>query len=177
MEQYPEAYTNYLLYFHAHRDYFECHEVMEEFWKEHPGDERSRTYVALIQIAVGMYHIRRGNRTGAVKMLQSAEKNAQAAHVSSLGLDAVKLQELINQTWNQIERDGYRYEDINLPITDPKLIACCLEESTRRGLTWQAPSPMADELLIQKHTRRDRSDVIEERARQQQIRKEKGGAR
>jgi predicted metal-dependent hydrolase len=177
MKPYPEAYTDYLLYFHAQRDYFECHEVMEEFWKEHPGDERSRTYVALIQIAVGMYHIRRGNRTGAVKMLQSAERNAQAAHVSSLGMDAQKLQELIHQTWSQIERDDYRYEDIDLPINDQELTALCLDECKRRGLTWQMPSPMADELLIQKHTRRDRSDVIEERARQQQIRKEKGGAK
>lgn len=177
MKQYPEAYTDYLLYFHAHRDYFECHEVMEEFWKEHPGDVRSKTYVALIQIAVGMYHIRRGNRTGAVKMLQSAGRNAQAEDVRSLGLDAEKLQELIFQTWTSIEQDGYRYEDINLPITDPELTAWCLHECARKGLTWQTASTMENELLIQKHTRRDRSDVIEERARQQQIRKEKGGAR
>ena len=87
MKPYPEAYIDYLLYFHAQRDYFECHEVMEEFWKEHPGDIRSRTYVALIQIAVGMYHIRRGNRNGAVKMLQSAGRNAEAPHVLSLGLN------------------------------------------------------------------------------------------
>ena len=36
MTQYPEAYTDYLCYFHGARDYFECHEVMEEYWKEHP---------------------------------------------------------------------------------------------------------------------------------------------
>ncbi|NOU99096.1 DUF309 domain-containing protein [Paenibacillus planticolens] len=176
MNQFPEAYIEYLLYFHAERDYFECHEVMEEFWKEHPADERSRTYVALIQIAVGMYHIRRGNRTGAVKMLQSAERNAQAEHVQSLGLDAEKLVQLIGDTWASIERDGYLYQDINLPLADSELIALCLSECGRKGLTWQAPSRMDDVELIQKHTRRDRTDVIEERARQQQIRKEKGGA-
>lgn len=177
MKPYPEAYTDYLLYFHAERDYFECHEVMEEFWKEHPGDVRSKTYVALIQIAVGMYHIRRGNRSGALKMLQSAGRNAQVEDVRSLGLDAEKLQELILQTWTSIERDGYQYKDINLPINDQDLITWCMKECERRGLTWQAASAMEDELLTQKHTRRDRSEVIEERARQQQIRKEKGGAR
>lgn len=177
MKPYPEAYIDYLLYFHAQRDYFECHEVMEEFWKEHPGDTRSRTYVALIQIAVGMYHIRRGNRNGAVKMLQSAERNAEAPHVLSLGLNPEKLQELLNQVWSSIEKDEFLYEDINLPITDPELIDFCLKECDRRGLIWQKPSLMEDELLIQKHTRRDRSEVINERARQQQIRKEKGGAR
>ncbi|WP_261301018.1 DUF309 domain-containing protein [Paenibacillus andongensis] len=177
MKLYPEAYIDYLLYFHAQRDYFECHEVMEEFWKEHPGDARSRTYVALIQIAVGMYHIRRGNRSGAVKMLQSAGRNAEAPHVLSLGLNPDKLQELLNQVWSSIERDEFLYTDINLPITDPELIDFCLKECERRGLRWQAPSQMEDELLIQKHTRRDRSEVINERARQHQIRKEKGGAR
>lgn len=177
MKQYPEAYIEYLLHFHAERDYFECHEVMEEFWKEHPGDERSRTYVALIQIAVGMYHIRRGNRMGAVKMLQSAQRNAQAEHVTSLGLDPDVLDPLIGLTWAQIERDGYLYQDINLPIVDADLIAFCQSECERRGLTWHAPSRMADIELIQKHTRRDRTEVIEERIRQQQIRKEKGGAK
>ncbi|MBP1961848.1 DUF309 domain-containing protein [Paenibacillus aceris] len=177
MKKYPEAYIEYLLYFHAERDYFECHEVMEEFWKEHPTDEQSKTYVALIQIAVGMYHIRRGNRTGAVKMLQSAERNAQSEHVASLGLDAEKLAQLIRDTYALIDRDGYHYQDINLPIADSELIALCLSECERQGLVWQAPSRMADIELIQKHTRRDRTDVIEERAKQQQIRKEKGGAR
>ena len=31
---YPEAYIEYLMYFHGNRDYFECHEVLEEYWKE-----------------------------------------------------------------------------------------------------------------------------------------------
>ncbi|TXK85109.1 DUF309 domain-containing protein [Paenibacillus sp. N3.4] len=177
MKQYPEAYIDYLLFFHAERDYFECHEVMEEFWKEHPEDERSRTYVALIQIAVGMYHIRRGNRLGAVKMLQSAVKNAQYEHVLSLGLDPMKLEEIVTWEWKRIEMDNHFYEDINLPISDPELESWCLNECSKRGLTWQAASRMEDELLIQKHTLRDRDEVILERARQQQLRKDKGGAR
>ncbi len=31
---YPNAYLDYLVYFHGHRDYFECHEVLEEYWKK-----------------------------------------------------------------------------------------------------------------------------------------------
>lgn len=177
MKPYPEDYLEYLLQFHAERDYFECHEIMEEFWKEHPGDERSRTYVALIQIAVGMYHIRRGNRTGALKMLQSALRNAQAEHVASLGIDAAGLELLLQQTLVQIEQADYCYADIDLPIVDAELLAQCIAECQRRGLTWQAPSRISDIELIQKHTRRDRSSVIEERARQYLIRKEKGGAK
>ena len=36
--EYPEAFISYLIEFHATRDYFECHELLEEYWKAHPGD-------------------------------------------------------------------------------------------------------------------------------------------
>lgn len=177
MKQYPEAYTDYLCYFHGERDYFECHEVLEEFWKEHPDDPRGMTYVGLIQIAVGLYHSRRGNVKGAVKMLQSAAKNLQPDDVRSLGLDDVELRARIEQAWQAIGHDLFQYEDMNLPISDPDLLKRCLEICDQRGLEWQAPSRMVDEMLIHKHTRRDRSEVIEERARQQEIRKGFGDAR
>ncbi|MBD0380462.1 DUF309 domain-containing protein [Paenibacillus sp. WST5] len=175
MKRYPEAYTDYLLFFHAERDYFECHEVMEEFWKEHPGDERSKTYVALIQIAVGLYHDRRGNRAGSVKMLQSALKNAEPEHLASLGIDAAKLRQLLTDRLTRIPQSDHIYEDLNLPLADSELELWCMNESEKRGLVWQAPSRLDDDALTHKHTLRDRSDVIQERERQQQIRKEKGG--
>ncbi|MFC5448215.1 DUF309 domain-containing protein [Paenibacillus aestuarii] len=176
MKQYPEAYLDYLIFFHAERDYFECHEVMEAFWKEHPGDERSQTYVALIQIAVGLYHERRGNQAGAVKMIQSAARNMDAQHIGSLGLDAVQLQVLLAERVSLIQDSQPAYMEMNLPIADADLLAWCNQESAARGLTWQAASRMDDEALIHKHTLRDRTEVIQERERQQQIRKEKGGA-
>lgn len=33
---YPEAYVAFLHEFHTTRDYFECHEILEEYWKEDP---------------------------------------------------------------------------------------------------------------------------------------------
>ncbi|NQX63181.1 DUF309 domain-containing protein [Paenibacillus qinlingensis] len=177
MTQYPEAYTDYLCYFHGARDYFECHEVMEEYWKEHPKDPARLTYVGLIQIAVGMYHSRRGNYAGAVKMLQSAAKNLQAEDVRTLGLDDVELQARITQAWQAIGTENYRFEDMNLPISDPELSNLCFELCQLKGWGWQTPSLMSDEMIIHKHTRRDRSEVIEERARQQVIRKELGDTR
>jgi len=37
---YPEPYLEYLIQFHAERDYFECHEILEEYWKSAPANER-----------------------------------------------------------------------------------------------------------------------------------------
>lgn len=171
MTQYPEAYIEYLCYFHGERDYFECHEVMEEFWKEHPEDPRNRTYVGLIQIAVGLYHSRRENLAGAVKMLRSAMRNLQPEDVRSLGLDDAQLRSRIAQVLEAIESENYQFADLNLPIVDPALLEACLAICEQKGLIWEAPSQMSDLSLIEKHTRRDRSEVIEERARQQAIRK------
>jgi len=44
-------------------DFFQCHEVLEELWKQVHGDERT-FYHALIQAAVCVYHWSRGNLVG-----------------------------------------------------------------------------------------------------------------
>lgn len=51
---YPQAYIEYLEYYHGARDYFECHEVLEEYWKENPSSPLSAAWVGLIQLAVAM---------------------------------------------------------------------------------------------------------------------------
>ncbi|WNR42316.1 DUF309 domain-containing protein [Paenibacillus roseipurpureus] len=177
MTQYPEAYISYLCYFHGERDYFECHEVMEEFWKEHPDDPRKPTYVGLIQIAVGLYHSRRGNVAGAVKMLRSALRNLKHEDVHSLGLQDEELRDRISQVIEAIEGENYQFKDMNLPIVDDELIEACLAICAEQGLTWEAPSQMDNEMLTLKHTRRDRTEVIEERARQQAMRKAGGSSK
>ncbi|MCD2486520.1 DUF309 domain-containing protein, partial [Staphylococcus aureus] len=49
---YPKAYIDYLVEFHATRDYFECHEILEEYWKEDPPKKRKRYWVGFIELAV-----------------------------------------------------------------------------------------------------------------------------
>lgn len=45
-------------------EYFACHEVWEDVWRELKGE--NRTFLqALIQVAVGLYHAGRGNASGA----------------------------------------------------------------------------------------------------------------
>ena len=57
-EAYPEAYIDFLVHFHGDRDWFECHERLEEYWKEHPDDPKSDTWVGLIQVAeIGRAHV------------------------------------------------------------------------------------------------------------------------
>ncbi|QQE75989.1 DUF309 domain-containing protein [Brevibacillus composti] len=164
---YPEAYVEYLVQFHAERDYFECHEILEEYWKESPPGERQAVWVALIQIAVSLYHQRRGNFAGALKMMRSAIAGImrEKAAVKALGLDVDSLLAMLRLAAAQQEaRQPYR--SISLPIADPALLEACRTICADRGLSFDRESDLQNEFLLHKHTLRDRSDVVEERERQ-----------
>ncbi|BEL05459.1 hypothetical protein Q0Z83_036500 [Actinoplanes sichuanensis] len=50
---------------------FHAHEVLEAAWKAAPDEERE-LWRGLAQLAVGLTHARRGNRTGAARLLSRA---------------------------------------------------------------------------------------------------------
>ncbi|MFC0332688.1 DUF309 domain-containing protein [Paenibacillus sepulcri] len=159
---YPKAYILYLVEFHGTRDYFECHELLEEYWKEHPGDAYADTWVGLIQIAVGSYHHRRGNLRGAAKMLRQSLDRLVPQHLAGLGLDGHELIRMVRERLAGLEVEE-PFRDINLPITDEALRLECEEICSSRNLVWGAESP-EDQELLHRHTLRDRSDVIAARA-------------
>lgn len=156
---YPAAYIEYLVQFHATRDYFECHELLEEYWKEHPSDGLSKLWVISIQIAVAQYHERRENRRGALKMYQSALESLKGETTEKLGLDHAQLQALLEQHMAACQGESI-YEDMMLPISDNKLLEYCQKEAAARGLSWGQSSAQVSQYIIHRHTRRDRSDVI-----------------
>ncbi|MVP00450.1 DUF309 domain-containing protein [Paenibacillus lutrae] len=175
MEQYPQAYIDFLIHFHGDRDFFECHEVLEEYWKEAGAHPLADAYVGLIQLAVGLYHQRRGNLAGAAKMLRSSLDYLEQMPVDKLGLDPELLQALIGQRLHEVESGGFSYIDLNLPIRNLKLLKASQTECQERGLEWGKSSDLSDKHLLDKHKLRDRSDVIRERARQLESRKLRRG--
>lgn len=50
-------------------EYFACHEVLEELWREEHTSLRL-FYQGVLQVAVGCYHLTRQNRQGGVNKLQ-----------------------------------------------------------------------------------------------------------
>ncbi|MFC5648397.1 DUF309 domain-containing protein [Paenibacillus solisilvae] len=160
--EYPSAYLSYLVEFHATRDYFECHELLEEYWKEHPGDGLGRIWVGLIQLAVGSYHQRRGNIPGALKMLRQSKNKITDAEASQIGVNGVKLREMLMSRLDDIER-GEPFTDMEIPLEDEALLQQCKQLCSMRGLIWNAPSS-GEAALVHRHTLRDRSDVVAARA-------------
>jgi predicted metal-dependent hydrolase len=164
---YPKAYIEYLVHFHGDRDYFECHEVLEEYWKEDERCNRKKHWVALIQVAVSLYHQRRGNFSGALKMMKNALSVLRGERdvVIKLGLDYEKILKIIEDRVTEIE-NGVPYSSIVLPIIDESLLKECQSKCDEKGVLWGRSSDLSDHYLINKHTLRDRSNVIQEREQQ-----------
>lgn len=163
---YPEAYVMFLVHFHGDRDYFECHEQLEDYWKEHPESPYRVTWVGLIQSAVGMYHYRRGNIAGAVKSLQGALQKFHSGDLLGLGIDAEQWRRRLEETLAKLREEAPApYRDIEIPIQDSKLLDECVRICRRLGFVWGAPSEMDNAELIHRHLRRDRTPIIEERQR------------
>lgn len=162
---YPKEYVAFLIHFHGDRDYFECHEILEEYWKGLPAASRDSVWVGLIQIAVSLYHQRRGNFPGAAKMMGSAIRilSDLPQQVKKLGLDSERLLQTLRQKLGEIEAN-HPYASMNLPIADASLLAECRRLSLEKGFPFGQESDLSDQYLVHKHTLRDRQEVIAERA-------------
>lgn len=161
---YPDAYIAYLAHFHGDRDYFECHEILEEYWKSLPRAQRSALWVGLIQIAVALYHQRRGNFPGASKMMESAARiiAQEQRSLTALGIDAALLLQQASEKLEDL-RQQKPYESIQLPLIDNELIKQCRKWCEEHGMVYGQAGNLADPELIHRHTLRDRSGVIRER--------------
>lgn len=70
---------------------FNAHEVLEAAWKNGPDDERM-LWQGLAQLAVGITHIQRGNRTGAISLLRRAsERLSDGDRPGRYGIDTAGL--------------------------------------------------------------------------------------
>ncbi|WP_393959091.1 DUF309 domain-containing protein [Priestia megaterium] len=161
---YSQAYIDYLVHFHGDRDYFECHELLEEHWKKDERGHRSIIWVGLIQIAVSLYHHRRQNFAGAKRTMQKALAilTKEEENIAQLGLNYPSLFKLLRKQLALI--DTYQpYKSINLPIEDPALLRACKQRSTDKQLVWLSASNLQNDAIVHRHSTRDRSDVIAER--------------
>src|SRR5215472_2812787 len=72
------------------REFFECHEVLEEEWTPETG-ERRLFLQSLIHMAVGLYHAERGNPTGAIRQLRKGLRKLAGYLPAHEGIDTLRL--------------------------------------------------------------------------------------
>ncbi|NHN31229.1 DUF309 domain-containing protein [Paenibacillus agricola] len=121
MPIYDRLYVKFVYYFNIERDYFECHEVMEELWLE---EGRNPLYQGLLQIAVGLYHHRNGNVSGAVKLFTAALEKLVGREPELLGIDLGSLLTASQRYLSQLQRmeeEPFAFYDLDIRIIDQEL--------------------------------------------------------
>lgn len=124
-------------------DFFECHEVAEDYWKAIAPGDKNHALVGYIQLAVSFYHERRGNIRGANKLRANAQRIFSQA-------DA--------QFFTYIKRNTL----VTLALGDELPLAPPLDIKVQQRLK-QLPL-LDDDFITHKHLLRDRSAIIAARA-------------
>lgn len=164
MKKYPTSYIQYLAHFHGDRDYFECHEILEEYWKATDAGNKKSIWVALILLAVSNYHHRRNNYPGAIRTLNKAAEifSDDKEATDRLGIDHELLTEILGKRKKNLLNKA-PYTSFNLPLCDNELKRLCYDACRQNGFTWGTSSNLQNPDLVHRHSTRDRSDVISDR--------------
>ncbi|MFJ7933409.1 DUF309 domain-containing protein [Sporosarcina sp. NPDC096371] len=151
-------FVQFIVYFNDNQDYFECHEVLEEYWKSLPDGDKEHPLTAYILLSTGMYHWRRGNLTGAIRTLRKAEKKFPtfATHFAE-ELDIQQLVSNVSHAVNLVEKES-PFESFSLLVTSVNLQA----HITLATQSMQLLAAGSD-AVIHKHLLRDRTGVLQER--------------
>jgi uncharacterized protein len=87
------------------REFFRCHEVLEEAWTPERGPRRLFLQ-SLIHIAVGFYHFERGNPAGAARQLKKGLRKLSTYLPSCEEIDTAELHREARAVLVQIEADA-----------------------------------------------------------------------
>jgi uncharacterized protein len=119
---YDEKFVHFIVLFNCDRDYFECHEVMEELWLE---EGRNRFYQGLLQVAVGLHHWHNDNLSGAVKLFAAALEKLEPAGDIEHGLDLKQLkadtQHALDQLQRAAEAEPPAFRSFDIRVLDAEL--------------------------------------------------------
>ncbi|MEH6953357.1 DUF309 domain-containing protein [Neobacillus drentensis] len=169
---YPSEYIDFLAHFHGDRDYFECHELLEDYWKKTDPKNKNSIWVGFILLSVSAYHHRRSNFSGARRTLIKAIKifELHSDFLTKLGIHHVDFHHLLNRQITALQK-GELYRSIFLPLSNSTLLEAAKKVSEQKGFTWGNESDLTNNLLVNRHKLRDRSPIIEERNQSLKIRK------
>lgn len=147
-------FIQYIIHFNIHEDYFECHEVGEEYWKYVAPKDKMHPLAGWIQLAVGMYHWRRSNFPGALRSFIRAKDKLSNTGIWTEGFDT---QILAEQLSNAIDGVTTRREfsSHKLPIISDDL--------SQEVIRYMAENPfetLEPYFIMHKHRLRDRTSII-----------------
>ena len=120
MNAHPQSFIDYLYKFNIEAAYYECHEILENYWMIDLDNQNQRKHywATLIQIAVAVYHYQNNNIKGASGILNRVLENIniEKEHFEKLGINVKELLVIINQQLSNINA-GIKYQKIEIPIS------------------------------------------------------------
>jgi hypothetical protein len=96
-------------------EYWDAHEVWESAWRGYPGDDR-HYFRGLIQIAAMNYHLERGNRSAARRLLDSALRNLHDASPLNWPFDCAHVTIVLASVAAKLDR-GHAVEPVDLGLS------------------------------------------------------------
>lgn len=147
-------FIRFIIHFNEEKDYFECHEVGEEYWKSVAPKNKLHPLTGWIQLAVGMYHWRRSNYPGALRSFIRSKVKLTSGNEWVDGFDQ---ELLIKNISNAIEAVTERkpFSPFPIPVTSNEL--------KKMVKNYHAANPTVDQdpyYIMHKHRLRDRSSII-----------------
>lgn len=98
------------------RQFFECHEVLEEEWTPERGPRRLFLQ-SLVHLAVGLYHSQRGNSEGASRQLRKGLRKLAGYLPCCEGIDTARLHRDALVTLERIEAGAETFEYPRIHMT------------------------------------------------------------
>jgi hypothetical protein len=86
-------------------EYFECHEVLESIWRAERGPVRY-LYQGILQIGVGLHHLRNGNFRGATLLLRDGIDKTSYFRPACLRVDTARLCEQAQRCLDRLHELG-----------------------------------------------------------------------
>lgn len=87
------------------REFFECHEYLEDAWREESRRLRY-LYQGILQVGVGLYHQQNGNWRGATGVLRNGIGRLREFEPETLGIDVELLVRESERCLKELERLG-----------------------------------------------------------------------
>lgn len=151
-----KRWYDYLVEFHGTRDYYACHDFLEDWWFD-IDNPKNHILVAYIQLAVGMYHWRRGNISSANTLFNKSNDKFRINQnkIYDFGIDEPKLFDLIEQLLRSTNNNEEFY-DVNLPISDNSIEKRIHNICVERDIILYKKSDLGNDYLINKHVHKHR---------------------
>ncbi len=160
---YHPSFVQFLKEFNDTQDFFECHEVLEDYWKEVAPTQKMHPLAALILMSTAMYHWRRENFSGAIRTMRSSLQRIETMQHSSF-FETINFGKLKNDmtTALKLMNSAFPFQVFSIQINDAELLT--------RVESLELPTSLDLHFLTHKHMLRDRSEILEEREKQKKRR-------